>query len=100
MKLKKFLIIFENPSKFKKFAVLKEYMIRITHHRAKCIGCNYCAEVAPTRWVMDKNDGKSNLLSAKEKKGIYIAITSNDEYVANMEAMIICPVNIIKVEQI
>ncbi len=75
-------------------------MIRITHYRAKCIGCNYCVEAAPFRWFMDEKDGKSNLTDGKNKKGIFIAITSDDEYDANKEAEEICPVNIIKVEKI
>jgi len=75
-------------------------MIRIIHQRAKCIGCNYCVEAAPSRWFMDENDGKSNLIDAKEKKGIFIAITTDDEYEENFEAAEICPVNIIKVEKI
>lgn len=75
-------------------------MIRITHFRTNCIGCNYCVEVAPYRWEMDNSDGKSNLLSAKVKKGIYISIVGNDEYEDNLEAADLCPVNIIKVEKI
>jgi ferredoxin len=75
-------------------------MIRITHHRAKCIGCNYCVEAAPSGWVMDIKDGKSILLNSKPKKGFYICITGNDEYEANLEAAEICPVNIIRIEQI
>ncbi len=75
-------------------------MIRITHHRAKCIGCNYCVEVAPFRWVMDESDGKSSLTDAKSKKNIFIAVVSDDEYNHNKEAAEICPVNIIKVEKI
>ncbi|NPA44553.1 MAG: ferredoxin [Chlorobi bacterium] len=75
-------------------------MIRISHQRVKCIGCNYCVEVAPSNWVMDENDGKSTLLEAKEKKGIYIAITSDDDFENNVEAASVCPVNIIKVEKI
>jgi ferredoxin len=75
-------------------------MIRITHHRVKCIGCNYCVEVAPSRWVMDNQDGKSILVNSKSKKEIYICITGNDEFEANREAAEICPVKIIKVEQI
>ncbi len=75
-------------------------MIRITHYRTKCIGCNYCVEVAPFRWVMDESDGKSCLADAKSKKNIFIAIVSDDEYNYNKEAAEICPVNIIKVEKI
>ena len=75
-------------------------MLRITHHRIKCIGCNYCIEAAPYRWKMDGNDGKSVLIESKQKKSIYIAITSDDEYDDNLEAANICPVNIIKVEKV
>lgn len=75
-------------------------MIRITHQRSKCIGCNYCVEVAPSRWYMNDTDGKSSLIEAKEKKDIFIAIITDDEYEENIEAAEICPVNIIKVEKI
>ena len=75
-------------------------MIRISHHRIKCIGCNYCVEVVPYRWIMDETDGKSTLLDAKAKKGMYIFVTSDDEYEDNLEAADICPVNIIRVEKI
>jgi len=33
-------------------------MITIIQQRAKCIGCNYCVELAPQRWRMSKKDGK------------------------------------------
>ncbi len=75
-------------------------MIRITHYRAKCIGCNYCVEAAPSDWEMDETDGKCNLIESTEKKGIFIKITSDDDYEGNKEAAEICPVNIIKVEKI
>ncbi len=75
-------------------------MIRITHHRGKCIGCNYCMEVAPGRWEADLGDGKINLLESVQKRGIYIAIVGDDEYDANKEASKICPVNIIRVEKV
>ena len=44
-------------------------MVIITLQRNKCIGCNYCAEMAPSHFKMFKKDGKSVLLYAKEKKG-------------------------------
>lgn len=75
-------------------------MIRISHYRIKCIGCNYCVEVAPSNWVMDNKDGKSTLLEASVKKGIHISISSDDDFDANVEAADVCPVNIIKVEKI
>ncbi len=75
-------------------------MLRIYHHRIKCIGCNYCVEAAPYRWEMNSTDGKSNLKDATEKKGFYIVLVSDDELEDNLEAAEICPVNIIRVEKI
>jgi len=74
-------------------------MIRIIHYRKKCIGCNYCVEAAPSRWKMNDSDGKSNLIEGKEKKGIFIVVTTDDEFEQNNEAAQLCPVNIIKVEK-
>ena len=34
-------------------------MVVITLQRAKCIGCNYCVEMAPTQFQMSKKDGKT-----------------------------------------
>ncbi len=75
-------------------------MIRIIHYRAKCIGCNACAEVAPYRWVMDDADGKSNLVEGKNKRDVYSALVMDDEWDDNLEAAESCPVNIIKVERV
>ena len=74
-------------------------MIRITHYRKKCIGCGYCVEVAPYRWQMNKDDGKSDLITAKNKKGFYNVVVADDEYEDNKEAAELCPVKIIKVEK-
>ena len=74
-------------------------MIRITHQREKCIGCGYCVEVAPYRWRMNDKDGKSDLVSAKNKKGFYNVVVADDEYEDNKEAAELCPVKIIKVEK-
>ena len=46
-------------------------MIQIVYQRSKCIGCNYCIELAPDRWAMNKKDGKSVLLESRYKKGFY-----------------------------
>lgn len=75
-------------------------MIRIIQQRSKCIGCFYCVEVAPNRWKMNEQDGKSSLVDAIEKKGFYIATGQDFEYDENKEAESICPVNIIKVEKL
>ncbi len=75
-------------------------MIRISHHRIKCIGCNYCVEVAPNTWQMEEYDGKALLKNTTNKKGFYTKITGDDEYQANKEAADICPVKIITVEKV
>lgn len=75
-------------------------MIVITHQREKCIGCNYCVELAEMRWRMSKKDGKSVLLGAKGKKGFYSIRVGDEELDENEKAAEACPVNIIKVNQI
>ncbi len=76
-------------------------MIVITLQRAKCIGCNYCVEMAPAQFQMSKKDGKTVLLHAQEKKGFH-TLKSSDEiiYDANMKAANACPVKIISVKQL
>lgn len=75
-------------------------MIRITHQREKCIGCNYCVEIAYDRWRMSKKDGKCTLIEGKNKKGFFTAMVGDDEYIANVNAAKACPVKIIKVEKV
>lgn len=75
-------------------------MVIITHQRDKCIGCNYCVELAYSRWRMSKKDGKATLLGGENKKGFYTVRTDNEEYDDNMKAANACPVNIIKVKMI
>lgn len=75
-------------------------MIRITQHRAKCIGCGNCVEVAQNNWEMNNADGKADLIGAKENKGFYTYLSSDDDYEPNVEAQNICPVKIIKVERV
>ncbi len=76
-------------------------MVIITLQRKKCIGCNYCVELAPEQFRMSKKDGKSVLLSSKNKKEFY-TIKLHDETVleANEKASKACPVNIISVKNI
>lgn len=73
-------------------------MFRITHHRAKCIGCFACVEVAPDRWRINRQDGKSVLIEGKEKKGFFSTKVSDDELEENKQAAANCPVNIIKID--
>ena len=75
-------------------------MVIITLQRKKCIGCNYCVELAPQQFQMSKKDGKSVLLHSIEKKGFF-TIKSPDESIfeANIKAKEACPVKIIDVKQ-
>ncbi len=72
-------------------------MIRIIHHRKKCIGCNACVESAPEQWVMSRKDGKSYLRHSRQKGEFYIAEAEDWEYEQNLEAQQNCPVKIITV---
>lgn len=75
-------------------------MVIITHQREKCIGCNYCVELAFDRWRMSKKDGKATLLGGENKKGFYTVRADDEEFDANKRAAEACPVNIIKVKMI
>ena len=74
-------------------------MTIITHQRDKCIGCNYCVELAYANWRMNVKDGKSTLIGAKEKKGFHTLHTDDFAYDDNVKAAEACPVNIIKVSR-
>ena len=76
-------------------------MVVVTLQRNKCIGCNYCVELAPGQFQMSKKDGKSVLLHSKEKKGFY-TLKSPDYtiYESCQEAGKACPVNIISTKKI
>lgn len=73
-------------------------MVVITLQRDKCIGCNYCVELAPAHFQMSKKDGKSVLLHSKEKKGFYTHKTTDEFFFEDCDkAAKTCPVKIIKV---
>ncbi len=76
-------------------------MVVITLQRNKCIGCNYCVELASGQFQMSKKDGKTVLLHAKEKKGFFTLKSPDENIFDNCEnAAKACPVNIISVKSI
>jgi ferredoxin len=76
-------------------------MVVITLQRKKCIGCNYCVELAPKQFQMSKKDGKSVLLKATDKKGFFtLKSNENTIYEACENASKACPVKIISVKMI
>ncbi len=72
-------------------------MIKIVHHRNKCIGCNACVEAAPKRWGISRRDGKAVLVNGIEKKGIYTIDLQDWELEENLKAKQNCPVKIIEI---
>ena len=76
-------------------------MVVITLQRNKCIGCNYCVELAPNQFQMSKKDGKTVLLHSNDKKGFF-TLKSNDELIFEEcdSAAKACPVKIISVKQV
>jgi ferredoxin len=75
-------------------------MVRITHFREKCIGCNACVEAAYFRWRISERDGKATLIGGQEKKGIFSVLIPNDELNNNRAAEKNCPVACIRVESV
>jgi ferredoxin len=76
-------------------------MVVITHQRDKCIGCNYCVELAYEQWRMSKKDGKATLLNAENKRGFHtLRLSDNSAFDANVKAAEACPVNIIQVKML
>ncbi len=75
-------------------------MVIITQQRDKCIGCNYCVELAYNRWRMSKKDGKATLIGGVNRKGFYTVKVREDELEENIKAAEACPVKIIHVKQI
>lgn len=75
-------------------------MLVITLQRAKCIGCNYCVELAPRQFQMSKKDGKSVLLRATDNKGFHTLKSNDHSFTEEAEAAAkACPVNIISVKE-
>lgn len=74
----------------------------IEHDRPNCIGCGACAAVSPSFWKMNPNDGKSDLVGAKDTKNNGSIVKSEldlDDIVStkNREAADCCPVNVIHI---
>ena len=74
-------------------------MLIISLQRGKCIGCNFCQEVAPEQFRMSKKDGKAVLLNARDRKGFH-TVKLHDEtfFEANLKAQESCPSKIIQVK--
>lgn len=75
-------------------------MVVVTLQRDKCIGCNYCVEMAPNLFQMSKKDGKSVLLKSTNTKGFRTFKSPDHTIVEYCElAVKACPVHIITVKE-
>lgn len=75
-------------------------MLTITLQRSKCIGCNYCAELAPQKFVMSKKDGKCVLVHSVEKKGFFTLKEPDFSVCEDFNrAAKACPVKIISIKE-
>ncbi len=75
-------------------------MIVITLQRNKCIGCNYCVELASGQFQMSKKDGKSVLLNATDKKGFHTLRSADESIFEPVDAAVkACPVKIISIRR-
>lgn len=75
-------------------------MVIITLHRNKCIGCNYCVELAPQQFQMSRKDGKSVLLKAVDKKGFHTLKSPDPGIFEAVESAVkACPVKIISIRK-
>ena len=75
-------------------------MVVVTLQRDKCIGCNYCVEMAPAQFQMSKKDGKSALINSVDAKGFHTLKSADHTIVENCElAVKACPVHIITVKE-
>ena len=75
-------------------------MVIVTLQRAKCIGCNYCVEMAPVQFQMSKKDGKSVLIHSQNAKGFFTLKSHDHSVLEKCElAVKACPVKIISVKE-
>ena len=74
-------------------------MLTIKHKRSACIGCAFCAEVAPNYWKMDE-EGLAQLHQVlNTDEPFEIGQGFEDDRVALTEAAFHCPVSIIRLEK-
>jgi ferredoxin len=76
-------------------------MFRVILQRNKCIGCNYCSELAPEYFRMSKKDGKSVLLHSIDKNGFFdLNKSCYYSFESYKKASRVCPVGIIIMKKI
>lgn len=73
--------------------------ISVCHKRNDCIGCGMCVMMAPGRWKMNTEDGKSDLIGGEwHGDEFVVAKVDEEERDTNKLAADSCPVGIIRVD--
>ncbi len=73
-------------------------MAKVIQVRNKCVGCAYCVEIAPEFWRMNDEDGRCDLIGAKNHNGLYVLDIFQDEISKSQKSAEICPSTCIRVE--
>ena len=73
-------------------------MLRISHKKVECIGCDHCTNLAPQYWYLDE-DGLAQLIDPTlEKNGFQYGEGFDDDWDILDAAAEGCPVQIIKID--
>lgn len=71
----------------------------VSQQRRNCIGCGSCVVYSPNCWRMNKQDGKAELIGAKEKGNMMVAEVDMELLEENQKAAAACPMQIIKINK-
>lgn len=72
---------------------------KVVHFKKDCISCGACAAIAPQLWELEPS-GLAHLKGAKEVGDHWELSVEEKDVAAHKEAADVCPVNIIKVEEV
>tara|TARA_Y100000031_G_C8223405_1_gene387092 strand:+ start:545 stop:781 length:237 start_codon:yes stop_codon:yes gene_type:complete len=72
---------------------------KIIHLKKDCISCGACAAINPEYWYMD-DEGLAHLKGSKQDGDDWeLDIDTEEARASNQEAVDVCPVQIIKIEE-
>lgn len=70
---------------------------RILYDRKNCISVGSCAAVAEKFWIMNKQDGRADLVGSVEKGEVFERWIDEKDLPANKEAARACPAMVITI---
>ncbi|MFA5792683.1 MAG: ferredoxin [Candidatus Gracilibacteria bacterium] len=71
--------------------------IKLSHDRKNCIGCHACVAIAPQTWMINPQDGKSDLVGGHKKGRVYMGEIFECDLSDNEKVVKACPMRIIKI---